>query len=196
MGVRFLYPKREVRHISVKCICLIFLLLVALKQDIKSYKIPNSIILIGYILSFLFFHQEYEWTSIFIWAGGIILPILILFPLFFIKALGAGDIKLFSVIGGFFGISYVVNVMVISFVIGAVLSLVQLIRYKNLKLRLLIFLFFLKDFHLKFTTHNLKDFHYKYYNLKEEGKQGAVHFSAAIFLGFIVKLFADYFWHP
>lgn len=187
-----LYTKREVTHISVQYFCLVVLLLLALKQDLKSYKIPNSIILIGYGLSLLFFCQKYEWTSIYKWAGGILIPILILIPLFFIKALGAGDIKLFSVIGGFFGIAYAIEIIAISFVFGAILSLVKLIRYKNLKVRLLVFSFYLKKLLLKTTTNNLQNFSFKYYDKKRDDKQGVIHFSAAIFLGFIFKMFASF----
>jgi prepilin peptidase CpaA len=153
---------------------------------LKSYKIPNFIILIGYFLSLIFFHQEYEWTSICKWAGNILIPILILFPLFLIKALGAGDIKLFSVIGGFFGLSYAIQLMAISFVIGAILSLLQIIRYKNLKFRLLFFSSYLKELHLKITTQNVKKF--EYYDKKRDGTEGVIHFSIAIFLGFIINM--------
>lgn len=183
-----LYPKWEVRYIIVKHICLVFLLLLALRQDLKSYKISNSIILIGYLVSLLFFLQEYKWTSMHKWAGSIIIPILILFPLYFIKALGAGDIKLFSVIGSFFGTSFVIHFMALSFVIGGILSAVQLIRYKNLKIRLLFFLSYIRKLYSMTANHNGADFDFKYYDKNKDSTHGVIHFSAAIFLAFILKL--------
>lgn len=188
MGVRLLYPIWEVMYIGAKYICLVFFLLLALKQDLKSYKIPNSIILIGYLLSLLFFHQEYEWTSIYKWLGSIIIPILILFPLFFIKALGAGDIKLFSVIGGFFGTFYAMQIIAISFVVGAVLSLVQLIRYQVLKIRLLYLLSYFRGCRLKTTTQHKQESKFKYYDRERDGTKVVIHFSAAIFIAIIFKL--------
>lgn len=188
MGVRLLYPIWEVRRISVKYICLVFLLLLALKQDLKSYKIPNLIILIGYLLSLLFFTQEYEWTSIHKWLGSIIIPILILFPLFFIKALGAGDIKLFSVIGGFFGISYAIQFIAISFVIGAIISAAKLIRYKNLKFRILFLFSYIKNLHVNTNTNKQGQSNFKYYDKERDGTQGVIHFSVAIFISIIINM--------
>lgn len=177
----------EVRQITVKYVCLIFLLLLALIQDIKSYKISNFIIFTGYLLSLLFFHQDNEWTSIYKWICNIIIPIVILFPLFIIKVLGAGDIKLFSVIGGFFGITFTVNLMAISFVVGGVLSLIKLIRHKNLVTRFLVFLSYIKEFHLKLTTNTIREFNYIYYDKSIEGREGIIHFALAIFIAFLLK---------
>lgn len=188
MGVRLLYLKLEVRCILVKNLCLILLLSLALKQDLKSYKIPNATILVGYLLSLLFFLQDYEWTGLYKWVGSMTLPILILFPLFVIKALGAGDIKLFSVIGGFFGITYVINLIAIAFVIGGILSLAKLIINRNFKHRFIHFLTYSKNLHFKITNHISKELDYRYYDKTRIQGQEVIHFSLAIFLAFIIKL--------
>ncbi|MFV0344046.1 MAG: prepilin peptidase [Anaerocolumna sp.] len=180
------------RHIIIKHICLVFLLLLALSKDLKSYKIPNTIILIGYLFGLFFFCQEQEWTSIHKWVLSIFIPILILFPLFFIKALGAGDIKLFSVIGGFFGISYVINLIVISFLIGGILAVFQLCKNKNLSSRISFFLSYVKKLHLKVTTSDISNTDYVYYSKDKEGTRNVIHFSVAIFLGFLIKLIVDH----
>jgi len=89
--------------------CLVCLLLLAVRMDLRSYKISNHLILIGIITGFLFDVYEYGQAGISLWLPGILLPVILLFPLFIIKALGAGDIKLFSVIGSFYGAAYVLK---------------------------------------------------------------------------------------
>lgn len=188
MGVRLLYLKWEVRYIIVKNICLVFLLFLALKQDLKSYKIPNSIIVIGYIISLLFFVQEYEWTSIHKWMGSMLIPIIVLLPLFIIKALGAGDIKLFSVIGGFFGLAYAMDLIVIAFIIGGVISIAKLISNKNFKHRMIHFLTYSRELHLKITNQNMIDFDCRYYKKNRDQSQDVIHFSIAIFIAYILRV--------
>lgn len=54
--------------------------------------------------------------------------------------LGAGDIKLFSAIGSIMGVTFVLNTLIYSFLMGGVISLTLMLTRKNLKPRLL-FLF-------------------------------------------------------
>lgn len=112
--------------------CLVGLLLLAVITDLKSSKISNHLILIGIITGILFDVYEYERSGVSLWLPGILLPVILLFPLFLFKALGAGDIKLFSVIGSFYGAAYVVKSMAAAFLLGAVISLIYLIKYKIL----------------------------------------------------------------
>ncbi|MCQ2509459.1 MAG: prepilin peptidase [Lachnospiraceae bacterium] len=54
--------------------------------------------------------------------GGALLPILLLFLLFYFRMMGAGDIKLLSVLGGMLGLRASLSLLICSFVIGAVIS--------------------------------------------------------------------------
>jgi Flp pilus assembly protein protease CpaA len=53
---------------------------------------------------------------------SVILAFLLLYPLFKIGAMGAGDIKLFIMIGTFCGVKEEMEILVGSFVIGAVFA--------------------------------------------------------------------------
>lgn len=110
--------------------CLVCLLLLAVITDLRSYKISNHLILTGIITGILFDLYEYGQAGISLWLPGILLPVILLFPLFLIKALGAGDIKLFSVIGSFYGAAYVLKSIAAAFILGAVMSLIYLLKYK------------------------------------------------------------------
>lgn len=90
--------------------------------DYKTFRIPNRLNYTGWLLGI-----TYSWLKYGLWGIGhsilwIVAPILILFLLFFFKVLGAGDIKLFSVIGSFF-YSHVILIIIFSMLITAVYGL-------------------------------------------------------------------------
>lgn len=186
-------------------------------MDLKSYKISNHLIIFGLIIGILFNFFEYGWTSISISFLGILLPILLLFPLFLIKALGAGDIKLFSVLGSFYGVTYVFKIIVAAFIIGAVMSLVYLIKYKQVFYRLHYLVTYFQtiifnasrqgvteknskaifgDSELNAQQENQMGIKRKiepYYDRKRDGNQGVIHFSFAILGAVLVLLSLRFF---
>ncbi len=64
---------------------------------------------------------------------GTVAPIIILFILFLIKGLGAGDIKLISVVGAFTGMA-VLKIMVYAFISGGILSVIYFIGFRKRKI--------------------------------------------------------------
>ena len=61
---------------------------------------------------------------------------LLLYLLYLMRVLGAGDIKLFSVIGSFFNFKEMQICILVAFLAGALWSLVRLVHEKTLFLRL------------------------------------------------------------
>ena len=78
-----------------------------------------------------------------VYVLGILVPFFLLLPLFYFRMLGAGDIKLFCVLGSVLGYETIVKIMVCSFFLGALLSLAFLISCGNLKERCLYFFHYL-----------------------------------------------------
>lgn len=74
-----------------------------------------------------------------------LLAFLLLYPLFQIGALGAGDVKLFVMIGCFYGAKDLAYIMAGAFVIGAVFSLGKLIAERNAKERFRYFFTYLYE---------------------------------------------------
>lgn len=93
-------------------------------QDIKEYKISNKLILVGLPISLAVGLADRGWQGFGNWIVGIILPIVLLFVIFCIGGLGAGDIKLLSVIGGYIGKDILI-VICYSFFAGAILSILH-----------------------------------------------------------------------
>lgn len=117
------------------------------------------------------------------WGYGIIIPIGILFIVFIIRAIGAGDIKLFSVVGGLIGGPLVIQVILYSFIIGAILSVVKLIKSKNISYRM----HYLANY-ISQTLETKKVI--PYYEEKRDGYDCVIPFTIAIMGGFIyVMLF-------
>lgn len=110
------------------------------------------------------------------------MPILMLFVLYLIKTLGAGDIKVFSIIGGFFGIHFIFKVIILSFILGAVLAIIHIIRYKNLINRLQHLAYYISQ-----TVRNKKIS--TYYSVEKDGTNGVIHFSVAIAAATVILLF-------
>lgn len=107
-------------------------LLLAALCDLRKGKIPNLLILIGFILGFGQLLSEKDIDQIFNFFPGIILPPILLFPLFCTGTLGAGDIKLFSLIGCFLPARDTLNCILLSFFCGALFSIPLLLLQRRL----------------------------------------------------------------
>lgn len=123
-------------EITIKICILSILLITAMLFDLRSYRVPNKIILIGLVISFGIGLTEEGIHGVIQWGIGILAPLGILSLCYLFHVIGAGDIKLFSVIGSFLGIDQLIRIMVLAFFIGGIMSLIQLIRFRNLSYRL------------------------------------------------------------
>lgn len=101
-------------------------------MDFATGKVSNKLILIGLALSFTFSVILGEKNGFSTFLIGTITPILLLIFIFMIGGIGAGDVKLFAVIGGFIGYQGVIWCIIASFIIGAVISVGKILFQKNL----------------------------------------------------------------
>ncbi len=163
------------------CITILFLILaVATITDLLFDKIYNEWILIGAAAG----------LSYAVWQGGgdglirallsMAVPIVLLYPLFMIGGLGAGDIKLIAVAGCFLTIKETVLCLGISFFLGAVLSLLKMAAEKNFLQRMKYLLSYILDV--------FKSGEWKLYeeNLKDRKKEGKIHFSLPVLLAIAI----------
>lgn len=120
---------------GVFIVILLVLLLGTAYFDIKESRIPNSFILIGLITGILYRLIVLNEKDYLLLILGIVLPIVIFSPLFLIRAMGAGDIKLMAVTGTFLGISDNVKCMILAIFIGGIMAVMKLLIHKNVKER-------------------------------------------------------------
>ncbi len=156
------------------------LLAAAAVMDCKASKISNRLILGGLAVGFLF-----QVTESGIWGAGVFLinvsiPVILCYLLFLMRALGAGDIKLFSVVGGICGFQMLFQTVAASFAIAACMSLWKLLYHRSVLLRLSVF--------GSYVSQCLASGKILKYPRESEGKQHIIHFSIAILVGFGIAM--------
>ncbi len=78
--------------------------------------------------------------------SGLLLPVLLLFPFFYFRMLGAGDIKTLAVLGSMMGPGTVLKALFWTFLIGAVLSVLTFLIYGGFRERVSYFLTYVKQY--------------------------------------------------
>ncbi len=122
----------------VNCI-LISIVSIAACMDLIREKIDNRFLAVCWVLAAGYQAGSAGFKGIGIFLTGSIIPIMMLYVLFRFRMLGAGDIKLLSVIGGIVGPTVIFKCIVLSFLFGALLSLGFVLVCGNLTARLLYF---------------------------------------------------------
>lgn len=155
------------------------LVALAVGMDLKTMRISNRLILVGIGLALV---QRWLCEGIAGVFTGIFLisfPVIVLYLLFLVGALGAGDIKLFSLIGGFVNLKELTGCMLFAFLFGAGFSFLKML-FSNTLLSSLksvgnYILLLCKGERSAYITPN--------------GEKGKIHFSVAIGLGLIAARF-------
>lgn len=104
---------------------LIILLIVASIYDYRIYKIPNWLTASGAAFGLLYSTTtEFSPATGFLWSfEGILLGLLIMLPLYALKAMGAGDVKLMAMVGAFLGVPDILYAILCTFVVGGIAAL-------------------------------------------------------------------------
>ncbi len=105
-------------------------------MDFKRDRIYNGWILFGILAGLIFHMQEGGWYGVCSAVIPMLIPFVLLYPIYKIGALGAGDIKLFMASGSFLTTEQLVRVIAVSFMIAALFSLMKMISEKNCKERI------------------------------------------------------------
>ena len=172
-----LHKSREVWSIIFLLGCLIS----AAYWDLRTYKVPNQIIIVGLGTSLILQVLAIGIHGIYWWGKCLMTPFVLLFLLYLFHVIGAGDIKLFSVVGGFLGSSKVIHIIILAFIIGAVMSLIQIISFHNFKYR------------IQYLTNYIHTIRKKkritpYYNREKGSTKEVIPFSLAIMISVFVTL--------
>lgn len=98
----------------------LFLLGAATAFDLRTGKIPNRLIALGYVIGAI--AQIHSPPEAFYHLVYAVATILLLYPLFLIRGFGAGDIKLFSALSLYCAPAFLAQVMMYSLFAGAGIS--------------------------------------------------------------------------
>lgn len=108
-------------------VILLILLSIAVITDMISYKIPNLLILVGLVLGlgFRVYVEGVKGLKDAILCMALIL--LFLVPLFLLRCMGAGDIKLFCMTTCFLSIQEAKQCLIGMLIVGAIMSVAQMV---------------------------------------------------------------------
>lgn len=175
-------------------IVLLLILLAAVYTDYRQGKIPNWIIIFG-IISGLIISFLHGGISILLEGlCGMVLPVILLYPAFFVGGLGAGDLKLFAVVGSYLGIKGMIISLIIAFLLGAIISLMKMIRFHNFKERIYYFFSYMADIVFKEKWRLYEMMGGEVFNEKDDAGNSLnfpthkIHFALPIFLGVAVYI--------
>lgn len=121
----------------------------AVFSDLLSEKVPNIWIWMGLLAGVCCQVNLHGARGLPVFLMGVLFPMVLLFPLFLFRMMGAGDIKLFAALGGILGCQDVLKGIAWAFLLGAVLSLAFLISCGNLRERFSYFFHYLRVCKLK-----------------------------------------------
>ncbi len=159
---------------------MIFLVLLpASLFDLYRYRVPNALIGIGLALSLYNSIYQQGMLGIGVFSVKCLFPFVVCFVFYLFHVLGAGDIKLFSIVCSYYNIGCCVRVMLVSLLIGALFSLFKMILQKSFICRFRHFSMYVKN--LRSGRSNRV-----YYDLKTCGDEGVIPFTICITLAVII----------
>ena len=120
----------------MKLVLLFYFLIFAAVQDIQSGKVSNRMIAIGLMTGLIFQVIEHKVCGIYFFLWNISVPVILLYLLFQMRVLGAGDIKLFSMIGSILTIGELYQCMACSFLVAGAGAAALLATDRNRWIRL------------------------------------------------------------
>ncbi len=102
---------------------LYFFLLSAVVFDVKTFRIPNKLIICAFLSGVLYQGIFSPKRQMLLYIGSMILVFLVLIPIYKIRAIGGGDVKLLSICALFTGYERGLLIVWYSLLIGAVISI-------------------------------------------------------------------------
>jgi len=121
---------------------MLMLLLLAAKQDVNSHRISNKLVLIGVFIGLVLngllpeglgFNSQVPGALGWLAAlKGLAVAMAVFLPLYLLRAMGAGDVKLMGMVGTFIGPNDVLGAVLATLVAGGVMALLVTMWSKQL----------------------------------------------------------------
>lgn len=112
---------------------LISVVLIAAIFDVRAHRIPNW--LVGAGLVFALVHHAFLTGGVGAAhaASGFAVGLLILMPLYAMRTLGAGDVKLIAMVGAFVGPAAVITTILATMIVGGILAVIASAQKRMLR---------------------------------------------------------------
>lgn len=109
------------------------LLLAAVWTDLASRRIPNQLVYAGVAVGLACQAVLPSGEGVVIGLQGMGLGLLLFLPLYALRAMGAGDVKLMAMVGAFVGPQHVVGAVLAALVAGGVMAVVMTIKHRAVR---------------------------------------------------------------
>jgi prepilin peptidase CpaA len=115
---------------------LTMLLVLAASVDVRQHRIPNLLVLVGLCVAVMYNGlyapsvQENGWLLA---IKGALVGFFMLLPLYLVRAMGAGDVKLMAMVGAFLGPLGAFCAVLGTFVAGGILAITMLVWKRRLR---------------------------------------------------------------
>lgn len=106
------------------------LLLGAVIYDMVSHRLPNYYLLLGLLVGLYCQVSMVGWSGLRIGGGGLLAGFVIFLPLYILRGMAAGDVKLMAVVGSFLDFDSALWAAALSLIAGGAFGVIYLI-YKN-----------------------------------------------------------------
>ena len=98
--------------------------------DVRTRRIPNQLTFPGAAIGLAAAAAAHGWSGAIASAAGLLVGMALFFPLFALRGLGAGDVKLMAALGAWLGTSMVFGVAFYTTLAGGALALVLIAAHR------------------------------------------------------------------
>lgn len=102
---------------------LLWMLILAVITDLSARKIPNSIIVFGLVASLVCQLVATQGAGGLNWLAGVAVAFACFIPLYVLRGMAAGDVKLMMAVGGFLGYPLIVTAVAYSYMAGGAMAI-------------------------------------------------------------------------
>ncbi|WP_105619046.1 prepilin peptidase [Vallitalea okinawensis] len=114
-----------------KYVLLIGILALSAITDYKEYKVKNKYLLLTVLIACIYHGTTTGLQGSIKTFFNVFIPIIILFPLFMLKMLPAGDIKLFGTIAAIMGTVFTINAFILTIFIAGIGAIILMFVHNN-----------------------------------------------------------------
>ena len=98
----------------------LLLLIAAVVTDLRTYRVPNGLVVSGMIVGGILFLLGVRPGGVFYFLGDLMGPMVLLYPVYRMRGIGAGDVKLCAALATIVGARHTLFILIISFFIGGI----------------------------------------------------------------------------
>lgn len=121
-----IYKQKRGGELNFIYLVLLACLVWAVYTDLTQTRISNRLIVCGLLVGFLYRAVTEGSMGVLFFCVNISIPVILLNLLFQMRALGAGDIKLFSMLGAFLSTEQLLQMMAAAFLVCAILGILKI----------------------------------------------------------------------